>query len=339
MAIISGVKRSLQSGIIEHSDNADNSAALRRMAHARFLALATLMTVFFFNSVIVDTPLSLRFWRGELGHGMDASQYGMTTRDRMKDRFLLNEVPASAPIAASSVLAPHLANRDTLYLVRYPGDPGGQILPAILLRVEYVLADALFDYRLPSANGFDGGSPHELSEISLLLQEPDFGLVTVRDGLLLFQRGASGDAALLQEVEVDSRTSAPPQASFGAIELITSQITPISERWFRATFEWQTSGASEPMEQYFAVSQLEGVRDTRIVHLPTYALLPTTQWQPGQRVRETFDIELPADLAPGTYTWSVGWYDLWHSESYATDARSLLPGSQVVAVGEIVVDE
>jgi hypothetical protein len=86
-----------------------------------------------------------------------------------------------------------------------------------------------------------------------------------------------------------------------------------------------------------AVSRLEGVDGARIVHLPTYALVPVSDWKPGQVVRETFDVELPTTLAPGRYTWRTGWYDLSQRSAYLTDRRSLLPGSQELAVATIDV--
>jgi hypothetical protein len=107
------------------------------------------------------------------------------------------------------------------------------------------------------------------------------------------------------------------------------------ERRFRVTFEWSVL---DTPGSYVAVSRLEGVAQARIVHLPSYVLLPTHRWQPGTLVRETFEVELPADIAPGRYTWRVGWYTLQHPDAYATDARSRLPNSQEVVVGEVEVN-
>jgi hypothetical protein len=56
-------------------------------------------------------------------------------------------------------------------------------------------------------------------------------------------------------------------------------------------------------------------------------------------VRESFEFELPADLAPGTYTWQIGWYDLEADFSAFTDERSLLAGSSDVALTRIHVVE
>jgi hypothetical protein len=36
---------------------------------------------------------------------------------------------------------------------------------------------------------------------------------------------------------------------------------------------------------------------------------PTPAWQPGEEVHDLYEIELPADVAAGTYGLRVGWYD------------------------------
>lgn len=301
----------------------------------------TLAIVGICNIAFVDTPLNPLFWMGIPGQGIDSSAYGILPRDRVKDHFLTEAVPPDAPVAASMFLAPHLANRATLYVVRYPDDPGGERLPSLLSQVDYVLADALFDYRVIIDDARIGGSAYEVREIGQVLRDPAFTLVAARDGLLLFQRDAPADAVLTQRVAIeDPEPSATAHAHFGdAITLVEAHITPLGGRRFRATFAWRLTGTQPLTRAYVAVSRLAGVPDARIVHLPTYALHPTPDWLPGQVVRETFDVALPADLAPGRYTWQVGWYDLGHSEAYATDARSRLAGSEEVVVDVIEIDE
>jgi hypothetical protein len=133
----------------------------------------------------------------------------------------------------------------------------------------------------------------------------------------------------------------PPAAMwFGAhIGLVRYEITPLDTgaRRYRARFVWRMGDAPPP--NAVAVSRLVGVPDARIVHLPTYALHPTQEWEPGDLVREMFEFELPPDLAPGTYTWQIGWYDLEADFSAFTDERSLLAGSSNVALTRIHVVE
>lgn len=298
----------------------------------------TVAIVLLFNMLLVDTPLNPLFWLGLPGRGLDPAQYGFTARDVVKDTFLAAAVPPDAPLAASMYLAPHLANRETLYLVRYPADLGEERLPTILPAVNYVLTDALFDNRALLADGtLSGGITTELHEIRLLLQNPTFGLVAARDGLLLFQRNAIPGQVLAQQVMTQTLTTAPPVHTVaGVFGLIESQIEPLDTRRFLARFAWRLVSPDALDGVYVAVSRLEGVVGARIVHLPTYALYPTNRWQPGEIIRESYEVVLPAELAPGTYTWHTGWYNPAHSEAFATDARSRL-GEEVVA-GEVQIE-
>jgi hypothetical protein len=88
---------------------------------------------------------------------------------------------------------------------------------------------------------------------------------------------------------------------------------------------------------YLAISQLDGVENARIVHLPTYALHPTPKWRPGAIISESFDVILPDEIPAGSYAWLVSWYDLNHSEAYATDECSRIPESQIEQITMINV--
>jgi hypothetical protein len=105
----------------------------------------------------------------------------------------------------------------------------------------------------------------------------------------------------------------------------------------RAVFEWVVAGPAPPARDYFAVSRIVNGAESsenagsareypvRYVHLPTLALLPPDRWQPGQIIREEFEVDLPGPLPEGS-RWRVEWYSPAHPYSYATDARSRLPG-------------
>ncbi len=73
----------------------------------------------------------------------------------------------------------------------------------------------------------------------------------------------------------------------------------------------------------------------RFVHLPTLALQSTSMWQPGEIVRETFEIVVPADIPAGTYPLRVGWYDSANWFAFATDARSRVGNEVQVGVLEL----
>jgi uncharacterized membrane protein len=334
MAAIDGTRR-MQAAAKQRAAQPPPQRARRRRDWRSDLGF-TVVLVLLFQIVFVDTPLSPLFWTSLPGRGLDSAAYGITARDGLKDEFLATAVPDDTPLVASMFLAPHVAHRDVVHIVRYPDDPGGERLPRILPRVQYALADALFDWRVGDAQGIAGGIGYEREEIGILLRDPAFGLITARDGLLLFARDADPTSVLTQQVTVlEDAPATPPLATFTAeepltdtITLLDAEITPIetaSGRRYRATFTWQAADApSALMPGYVAVSRLAGVDNARMVHLPTFALSPVDEWQPGEVVQETFEVELPADLAPGEYTWQVGWYNPLHFQAHYTDARSRL---------------
>lgn len=285
-------------------------------------------------AALVDTPLNPLFWSGAPGYGFDPSNYGVVSRDAIKAQFLREQIPPDAPVAASLFLAPHLVNRETLFVTRYEVGQKQRPLDQTLPLVDYVVTDALFDFRQIGPDTVDGGATAERAEIATALRAPGYGLVAARDGLLLFQRNPKASGVLSQQVEALPAT-APLQARFGAaIGLQRAVVEPLGGRRYRARFEWSALGAAS-LADFVAVSRLDGLPDARIVHLPTYVLLPTTTWQPGQTVRESFDFEVPVEAPPGRYTLWVGWYDLARSEAYATDVRSRLGEEQPVATLEV----
>lgn len=336
MATIAGVEASVKRARAAALD-AQAPRRRRRRSWRGDLGL-TLAIVLIFSVLLVDTPFNPLFWLHVPGYGLDPSVYGVTARDRVKDRFLAEQVPQSAPLAASTFLATHLANRSTLYLVRYPDEPHATRLPGLLPQVDYVVADALFDYYVALNEGYGGGLDYDREAIALLLRDRSFSLVAERDGLLLFQRGAPAERALASRVAPRPDDGAAAEQVFGTpIALVRHTIVQTGPRRLRASFTWRLTGGFDQGRRFVAVSRLEGVADARIVHVPTYALLPAWEWRTGQLVEETFDVELPAGVASGEYTWRLGWYDVAQPFSYATDARSRLPGSQEVALERIAI--
>ncbi|NJN17834.1 MAG: DUF2079 domain-containing protein [Oscillochloris sp.] len=162
--------------------------------------------------LLVDTPLNPRFWSGAPNNGFDHSVYGVTTRDRLKDRFLAEYVPPQAPIATSQFLATQLVNRDTLYLTRYANDLAEDRLSKVLPQVEYVVADALFDFRVVGQSRIIGGAAYDQPAIAALLRDPDFGLIAANDGVLIFARNP-GTAVMSQAISARPPSTGEPVIS------------------------------------------------------------------------------------------------------------------------------
>ncbi|NJM06168.1 DUF2079 domain-containing protein [Candidatus Gracilibacteria bacterium] len=280
---------------------ANQKADIRQGLPLRLRVLASGMLC-----VAISGFLMLTLVQYEIGSTTEPPRDWMlrSERDKLRDAWL-RTVPPEVPVAASLFLTPRLLQRETIFLARFPAFiavPEGHE-ERNLAQVQYVVADALFDYRLDQW-GF------ELPLIERLLQNSDFDLIEQRDGLLLFAREALHHRALPQQARMLDRSSEIVQTSFdGQIGLLESSVERIAGRRYRARFVWTALHDQQQKPRLLAVSQLDGVALSRIVHLPTLGLLPTTQWSQGTVVEERFEFEVAAELAPGSYPLVVAWYD------------------------------
>ncbi|ABU56874.1 DUF2079 domain-containing protein [Roseiflexus castenholzii] len=290
-----------------------------------------------FSALLVNTPLNPLFWIGAPGYGFDRSVYGVTPRDARLAAFLTTRVPPDAPLAASTFVATHLVNRETVYLVRYPFEARPEHLPDLLPQVQYALPDALFDWYLQLDDGYGGGLDYDREAIAILLRDPSFALVDMEDGLLLFERDADSGHALVNRVSVVDDNGASVLQQFGPFDLVRANIEVIGERRLRASFAWRVRAALPPGVKFVAVSRLDGAPGARFVHLPGYALHPVWEWSAGDVIEETFDVLVPPDTPPGRYAWRVGWYDVRHPDATLTDERSRMAGTAEYVVTFIEV--
>jgi uncharacterized membrane protein len=273
------------------------------------------------SALLVNIPLNPLFWLGIPGYGFDHTSYGTTSRDALKEPFLA-QIPADAPVMVSNFLAPHAVNRPVVYLTRYPDEASGpERLPNLLPQVDYVVADALFDFYLPIDGGYAGGVDGDREAITLLLNNSQFGLAQTNDGLLLFSRAQAGKG-LQQQIEQIPDDGRPAQQTYGdRIELVASSSEQIGPQRVRLSFTWRLKhGFAE--RRYVAVTHVQ--EELRYVHLPSFALLPAWQWQPGVLYIETFEIDLPPAINPTQLNLRTDWYDIASPYAFLTDSRSVL---------------
>jgi len=266
--------------------------------------------------------------------------YQRTSRDAVKDHWLNRHVPDDAPLVVSHFIAPHLVNRRHIYLPRPLDGTEGPGLDVLLKQVEYAVLDGLFDHPL----WLGGDVTYNWDTIAEMLRHQEYGLVSARDGLLLFQRRMSGisdsawtEMTLTQSVTTESINSSPTiQATFAdRINLIEGSVTPLGNRRYLLRYVWTMDEELSDDVSLFAVTHLSDIDQARTLHLPTTFLHPTPTWAPGEKVIETFEVELPRDIASGRYTVLVGWYDSSHRYAYATDGRSRVGDVIPVATLEV----
>jgi len=265
--------------------HASSDGGSGRWSRTRSVVLTLGITVTF-SLALVQQPLSPKFYLEGFPGRLDRPADGKTGRDRLVDQWLEANVPDTAPIASDVFLAPHIANRSTLYplfLSDSNDSPDSDRLLKTFEVVDYVVIDIF----------------SELFRTDVLrqsLEAENLQLVESRDGLLLFAKSPSG---LVQELRIIETGDAPFTATVrltDAIGVVGHSIEVSADGRVKLTVDWVRS-SSEPFGvELFAVSEFPEVEGSRIVHLPTLALHPFSEWEMNTIVRETIEFPLPEDL-------------------------------------------
>ena len=297
---------------------------------------ATLVLTLLLNSEFVDTPLSPKFWSGSAAYGMGEWKYGRNSRDVMKDEWLQESIPAYVPLTASPFLAPHLAHRETLHLFRSLDKISSEPTFVIPERVEHVVLDGLFDYVEPFGDAdFGGGVLFNHPTIQAVMRNSNFDLVSARDGLLLFKFKPATGEILQQSFDLREENNATYDYSFGdKIGLVAAHLKTVGDKKYSLEYQWLPLQPLSDVPQLIAVSTLRDVSQVRFLHLPTFALHPTTEWKVGEIVTEKFEFRLPEELEKGEYVMIVGWYSTDSMFAYATDERSRVGAELEIGVLE-----
>jgi uncharacterized membrane protein len=276
-------------------------------SNPRSMIILSLGLTLVFNARLVSTPLNPSFWFGNPGQGTNQLRYGRTPRDGLKDILLKKFVPPSIPIAVSWPLAPHLTNRQFLYVLGDFDQP--------MHRIDMVIADGLFDFAIPFSEGYTSSVIHDVPYIRNYLNSQDFSLIYIQDGLLIFTRGNQTEK-LEQNIEIKPLE---PKVNIAhvfneKIGLVDSSIEKVRTGVYRFRFSWKLNQNLQDIAPLFAISKLvdpannNEVGNFRILHIPTEALLPTNEWRLDELVVETFDVPIPPDLVSGNYQIKTSWY-------------------------------
>lgn len=153
-----------------------------------------------------------------------------------------------------------------------------------------------------------------------------------------------GEIVPLTYVVVGTPQGAPPHpltsnvAFGGQITLLGSNLAPKQNVTVGAplavTLVWQA--VRQPEKDYTGFVQVLDAQGQLVAqqdHPLTNNFLPATRWQPGLTLADVYQIDLPADLAPGAYHVIVGIYDA------ATGARLPLAVDSTDAGDAFIVSE
>ncbi len=114
--------------------------------------------------------------------------------------------------------------------------------------------------------------------------------------------GRIGDFARL--LGFDAEPAQPVEADGSAT------IAALPASTLALTLFWQSEGASEvPYAVSVQLLDENGVLRAQHDQQPGSGAFPTTSWVPGEVLTDTYQLELPADLAPGRYQLIVRMYD------------------------------
>jgi uncharacterized membrane protein len=315
----------------------------RRVAAAlTAFALGMGLTASFFW---ISSPLSWSFWDRRAQTAYWGNRYVAGEHAQLADEFV-ERVPPEVPVLASDYLLAHLANRPQVYhFFRPPED--------VLQRVDYAVADLL-------QNHVRTGDMMAAEKALLrdLLAGPAFALVAHEDGLLFFERGASGGYTSRAGVLAERPR---PQVRLerdlgGRLRLLGYDPPPgplrAGERC-QVTFYWQVlTGFDAPFALKLGVNpesveahQVDYVLADRfagpsgefgVLHLPTYLQVPPEQWQPGQIIQETYEFRLSA-RAQGRYTWTVGLYAVPRFLGIRLDDGRRVPDTEPIVLDTVQV--
>lgn len=293
----------------------------------------------------VSGPWSWSFWDRRAQTTYWATKYMVGEHTQQANEFV-RLVPPEVPVLASDYLLAHLANRPQLYHFFWPPDD-------VLERVDYVVVDLLQNHvRTPET------MERERVLLDKVLSDPDFALRAYEDGLLFFEREATGGYTSTVEILVDEpHPSVSVERDLGERLRLLGYDPPVGslhagER-VHVTYYWQVlEGFAVPFEvklganpesvethqtDYVLADRFIGADgEFSVLHLPTYVQLPPAQWQSGQIIRETYDFCLPADVQ-GEYDWSVGLYAVPRFLGVQVNAERQLSDIEPLVLGRLGV--
>lgn len=286
--------------------------------------ILVLFLTLIFNVAFVQTPISPSFYTWNYLGTRDLPAQGITDRDQMITDWLDSNVPREAPIASDVLLAPHLTNRSTLYSTFHTNRNtalSGAALENAIGEVDFFVID-LFSafFRQETLTG--------------ILQDKEFVLLEARDGLLLFGRSAAGMDQVVSIMQPRQPTQLKTQ--FGeVVGLVDVQLAGLGDGKHRLTAKWTALSDAGSQSVPFAVSRIAGVENTRVVHIPTFVLLPFSKWERGMIIEETVVFSVPEDLPPGEYALMLGWYELDRTTVLDAYESNRMGPEQIIATLEI----
>lgn len=290
----------------------------RGVSRVDTLSVFLLVVTFLSTVAYTGTPLlSAKFWNpNDYFYWNSIHRFQYTGHDRIADE-LLKKIAPGASVMATGGLMTKLGHRKECY--RFPRGPASG-----MSGIEYIAVDILEDSH-PSWNSRE----RVLRALKEVLDNPSFGLIDFRDGLLLFRNGATAEgprqsSRMLKALPPDIARADGP--SYGGIRYLGHKVT--QERYGKAIrYYWEKRGT---IDGAYLFVDLLGKGSERVVHLPSFVQFPMSSWPDGTVFEETIPYinREPRDLKVLIIKAPI-------SREIVTNGNEIPPGSDQKIIGRI----
>ncbi len=328
------------------------------------LLSASLAAAFFWSI----GPLGLNFWSTDLPYNNWRALYVRDAHDARLEA-VVEAIPPDAVVLASDATLLGLGQRPVVYHFFDP--PPAEVLanaPWVVIDLfETYIQPPKVSVRAidADATGHTAGDPHLAGRelYAQLLASGDYRVETFEDGILVLKRRAAGETSegdpfTANVVDVASPTHAM-QHDFGErLQLLGYDLTsdtapsPSGER-YRVAYYWQVlDGFDAPFQFRYGINPKDHVQERtdenvlidtfdtpgeaplQMVHVPTFLLLPPSEWRVGMVIKEEIEFSMPPGRRLDDYRWQTGLYVVPEHFAIAAAPERLTPGTQLFEMRE-----
>jgi len=242
-------------------------------------------------ALLISSAIATTLW----SRTIPTASLEVTPHDRSIDKFV-ERIPTDASVSAHSLIGPHVAHRENLYL--FPDGVGN---------AEFIIYDLTLPFsRMMSHESWGNPIVIPLNDPFLKLLDDDrYGVVAFQDGTILFRKGAD-HAKGMHHFKVDTLPSDRTLSSsidLGPIALVgagTEGFSGSSDKYLHLSIYWRRK-AGQLAEGYTVTLAVE-TEDSEIVyeHRPLYGLMGKYDWKTGSIIRDDAFIPL-GGIGPGSH--------------------------------------
>jgi uncharacterized membrane protein len=263
------------------------------------------------SCILLCAALFFNYWFGPLpfSRSVEVNQFQIIEDKRQALKEAAALIPREASLSADFFVGPHFAQRKRIYI--FPNQVG---------EVDFILVDSdpwslYLPLRAPSA-------------LARLKASSNHELIYSKNNLLLFKK--------LPEPPVQHATEAnfSGQLKLLGYTLKAEEIKPGDS--VQLVLYWQ--GLANMETNYIVFTHLTDENE-RIMgqqdNPPVSGLYPTTEWTPGEKIVDRYEIATSPEIPPGEYSIEIGLYELDSGERLPVLDATGLPQDSQVTLGKV----